>query len=68
AEVSSHGVTLRERMEHFERDVLLESLRKSNGNRTQTARKLGVSRRTLLYRMMRLDINSARKNTAKCHK
>ncbi|VVO07629.1 Anaerobic nitric oxide reductase transcription regulator NorR [Pseudomonas fluorescens] len=68
AEGSSHGVTLRERMEHFERDVLLESLRKSNGNRTQTARKLGVSRRTLLYRMMRLDINSARKNAAKCHK
>ncbi|MEE5055433.1 sigma 54-interacting transcriptional regulator [Pseudomonas alliivorans] len=65
-EGSFHGVTLRERMEHFERDVLLECLRKNSGNRTLTARKLGLSRRTLLYRMTRLDINSARKCSARC--
>ncbi|WP_415639577.1 sigma-54 interaction domain-containing protein [Pseudomonas floridensis] len=55
------AVTLRERMEQFERGVLLEQLHRNDGNRSVTARKLGLSRRTLLYRMAHLGINSARK-------
>lgn len=49
-------LTLRERMEQFERSVLLECLSNSGGNRTRAARTLGVSRRTLLYRLAHLKI------------
>lgn len=48
--------TLRQRMERVERVVLIDCLRKNRGNRTRTARELGLARRTLLYRLARLDI------------
>ena len=48
--------TLRQRMERVERVVLIACLRKNRGNRTRTARELGLARRTLLYRLARLDI------------
>jgi len=51
-------VTLRQRLERVERVVLIDCLRKNRGNRTRTARELGVARRTLLYRLARLDIPS----------
>ncbi|MDQ0740004.1 DNA-binding NtrC family response regulator [Pseudomonas sp. W4I3] len=35
---------------------LLDCLHKNRGNRTRTARELGVARRTLLYRLARLNI------------
>ncbi|WP_214351589.1 sigma-54 interaction domain-containing protein [Pseudomonas congelans] len=53
------GLSLRERIEQFERGVLLESLRDSDGNRSLAARTLGVSRRTLLYRLAHLKIDAA---------
>lgn len=49
-------VTLRQRMERVERTFLLDCLHKNHGNRTRTARELGVARRTLLYRLARLNI------------
>lgn len=49
-------VTLRQRMERVERVFLLDCLQKNRGNRTRTARELGVARRTLLYRLARLNI------------
>ncbi|WP_109514580.1 sigma-54 interaction domain-containing protein [Pseudomonas ovata] len=49
---------LRERMEQVERALLIESLNNNGGNRTRTARELGVARRTLLYRLQRLNIPS----------
>ncbi|MEN5149666.1 sigma-54 interaction domain-containing protein [Pseudomonas orientalis] len=49
-------VTLRQRMERVERVFLLDCLHKNRGNRTRTARELGVARRTLLYRLARLNI------------
>ncbi|ARD12656.1 Fis family transcriptional regulator [Pseudomonas savastanoi pv. fraxini] len=52
-------LSLRERIEQFERDVLLECLRDCNGNRSRAARTLGVSRRTLLYRLAHLKIGAA---------
>ncbi|MGB3125294.1 MAG: sigma 54-interacting transcriptional regulator [Pseudomonas sp.] len=49
-------VTLRQRMERVERVFLIDCLHKNRGNRTRTARELGVARRTLLYRLARLKI------------
>ena len=52
----SEGLNLRLRMEQVERGLLLDCLRKNAGNRTHTARELGVSRRTLHYRLGHLKI------------
>ncbi len=49
---------LRERMEQIERGLLLECLRKNRGNQSRAARDLGLPRRTLLYRMDRLNIGA----------
>lgn len=49
-------VTLRQRMDRVERVFLIDCLHKNRGNRTRTARELGVARRTLLYRLARLNI------------
>lgn len=51
------GLNLRERLEHVERHFLLDCLRKNAGNQTLAARELGLPRRTLLYRLGRLNIN-----------
>ncbi|MNJ79068.1 acetoacetate metabolism regulatory protein AtoC [compost metagenome] len=52
-------MSLRDRMDRLERNLLLECLRKNSGNQTLTARELELPRRTLLYRMERLNIRSA---------
>ena len=49
-------LNLRARMEHVERGLLLDCLRKHAGNQTRAAHELGVARRTLLYRLERLNI------------
>ena len=49
-------MNLRARMEHVERGLLLDCLRKHAGNQTHAAHELGVARRTLLYRLERLNI------------
>ncbi|MNG98859.1 Nitrogen fixation protein VnfA [compost metagenome] len=51
------GLNLRERLEKVERQLLLDCLRKNDGNQTLAARELGLPRRTLLYRLGRLNIN-----------
>lgn len=53
---AADDATLRKRMERVERVFLLDCLHKNHGNRTRTARELGVARRTLLYRLARLNI------------
>lgn len=53
------GMNLRERMERVERSLLLDCLRKNRGNQTSAACELGLPRRTLLYRMQRLNISPA---------
>lgn len=54
--VQSSGGSLRERLDQVERGLMLDCLRKNNGNQTVAARELGLPRRTFLYRMGRLNI------------
>ena len=51
---------LREQVMGAERLALEEALRQNNGNQAATARALGISRRTLLYKMDRLGIRVRR--------
>lgn len=53
------GMSLRDRLERVERNLLLECLQRNQGNQTSAASELGLPRRTLLYRMQRLNINPA---------
>ncbi len=53
----SAPLSLRERMDRLERNLLLDCLRKNRGNQTNAANELGLPRRTLLYRMQRLKIS-----------
>jgi sigma-54-dependent transcriptional regulator len=50
---------VRKRLEQFERSLLVDCLRKHDGNQTLAARDLGLPRRTLLYRLGRLNINTS---------
>jgi two-component system response regulator HydG len=40
-------LSLRERVEAYERGLVVEALRGASGNRSETARRLGISRVTL---------------------
>jgi len=40
-----------ERLEEVERQVILQTLKKHDYNRTDTAKSLGISRRALLYKL-----------------
>jgi two-component system response regulator PilR (NtrC family) len=50
------GVPLPEYLDRVERDAILEALARTNFNRTAAAKLLGVTFRTLRYRMQRLAI------------
>jgi DNA-binding NtrC family response regulator len=43
-----------QRLEEIEREAILKALRKNGFNRTETARELAISRRTLTYKLQRL--------------
>jgi two-component system, response regulator FlrC len=45
---------LQETMQRAERDVILEALRAANGSRREVAEKLGISPRTLRYKLARI--------------
>jgi DNA-binding NtrC family response regulator len=47
---------LRDRVEAFERGLILEELRRTGGNRSETARRLGVSRVTLIDKLRKYGI------------
>jgi two-component system response regulator FlrC len=53
AERNSAGALAR-RLEHAERDVLLEALRDPQSTRQAVAERLGISPRTLRYKLARL--------------
>lgn len=59
---SSNGFTLPElgiQLEEVEIDLIRQALNRTNGNRSQSARLLGISRDTLLYRMQKYQIDAA---------
>ena len=41
----------RDKVEEAEREAIIEALRACEGNQTRVARRLGISRRTLVYRI-----------------
>jgi len=43
-------------LEELERDLILQALRRHQGNRTRAARDLGLTRNTLLYRMQKYQL------------
>ena len=51
------GSSLQDHLDHVERQSILEALTRSNNNRTAAARLLGVTFRSLRYRMARLGMN-----------
>ena len=48
--------TLAERLEVFEKNVIEEALKENNGNKTMTARSLGLSVRNLYYKLEKYNL------------
>ena len=48
------GLASSEQLDSIEREAILQALRKHEFNRTETAKALGISRRTLLYKLQSL--------------
>lgn len=48
-----HDLIQGEKLEDQEKQAILEALKKHNFNRSETARALGISRRTLLYKLQK---------------
>jgi len=51
------GRTLEAVINEVEKQVLLEALRETGGNKTEAARKLGIATRSLYYKLERYGIN-----------
>jgi two-component system, NtrC family, response regulator AtoC len=47
---------MRERLDDVERRALVEALREAGGNRTHAARRLGISRRALIYKLKKFNL------------
>lgn len=58
-EDASHG-SLDERLEAFERQLILDALKKAGGVQTKAAELLGLSERALRYRMQKLGLKPTR--------
>ncbi len=50
AEITDTG-----RLSQIERAMIIATLEECDGNRTQTAKKLGISRRSLIYKLRDID-------------
>jgi DNA-binding NtrC family response regulator len=44
-------------LEQFEDEIIREALRRANGNKSQAARLLGLSRNALRYRLAKLGVS-----------
>jgi DNA-binding NtrC family response regulator len=57
AETESRGqITLEERLAAVERGIIVDELERCRGNRSETARRLGISRPTLYERLDRYGL------------
>jgi DNA-binding NtrC family response regulator len=50
------GIELRDRIADLERKTIEDALAAEGGNQTRAAKRLGISRRTLLYKLDRLGL------------
>ena len=55
AALASHDVATVGRLSQMERATIIATLEECGGNRTHTARKLGISRRTLIYKLHAIE-------------
>ena len=56
AELEQHGVTLKDKVKNYEKELIINELKRNNGHRENTAKSLGISKRTLLYKMQEYEI------------
>jgi two-component system response regulator PilR (NtrC family) len=56
AELPEEGLDLEKVVDDFERGILIKALERTRGNRTEAARLLGVTFRSLRYRLSKLGI------------
>ena len=54
---SSPAAPMKERLDELERRALIDALGEVEGNRTHAARRLGISRRALLYKLKKYNID-----------
>jgi DNA-binding NtrC family response regulator len=47
-----------ETLEHWEQMMIREALRRANGNKSQAARSLGLTRNALRYRLSQMGLES----------
>jgi two-component system response regulator AtoC len=57
---SIRPLSLREQLDALERDILATTLAAAGGNQSETARRLGVTRTTLLDKLKRHGLHGAR--------
>jgi DNA-binding NtrC family response regulator len=50
-------------LEHWEDEMIREALRRANGNKSQAARLLGLSRNALRYRLSKIGIADEEKES-----
>ncbi len=62
APVPGQGAALQDYLDHVEREAILGALGQTGGNRTAAARVLGVTFRSLRYRMERLGMNGDKRD------
>jgi two-component system response regulator PilR (NtrC family) len=55
-ELPENGLDLEHHLEEYERSILIKALERTAGNRTEAARLLGVSFRSMRYRLSKLGI------------
>jgi two-component system response regulator AtoC len=54
---AEHNVNLKESLKNYEKSLILQALGDNQDNRVQTAKALGISRRTLLYKLQEYCID-----------
>jgi two-component system, NtrC family, response regulator AtoC len=51
-----HGATLKDKVKNYEKELIINELKRNHGHRENTAKSLGISKRTLLYKMQEYEI------------